>query len=100
MNKTITENGSLCHAHHHPRHMRVVRVRRIKRVAKTSPKPSLAKRTRQLFTKWLNRFFGTSSAHRLDCAWCNRTLRDGITPVSHGICPACAARGFTQQREV
>ena len=32
-----------------------------------------------------------SRPHRVDCAWCNRVLRDGREPVSHGICPECAA---------
>ena len=26
---------------------------------------------------------------RVLCAWCNRILREGIAPASHGICPAC-----------
>jgi hypothetical protein len=27
----------------------------------------------------------------LICAWCNRTLRRGSGPVSHGICARCSA---------
>ena len=30
--------------------------------------------------------------HACICAWCAVILRDGILPVSHGICPACATR--------
>ena len=27
---------------------------------------------------------------RLDCAWCKTTMRDGVAPISHGICRECA----------
>lgn len=26
---------------------------------------------------------------KLICAWCQRLLRDGTVPASHGICPDC-----------
>jgi len=26
------------------------------------------------------------------CAWCGLILREGVGPISHGICPACVAR--------
>lgn len=26
---------------------------------------------------------------KLICAWCQRLLRDGTLPASHGICPDC-----------
>ncbi len=26
------------------------------------------------------------------CAWCDRVLRQGSLPVSHGLCASCAAR--------
>lgn len=29
---------------------------------------------------------------RLDCSWCDRVIREGSGPVSHGICPDCLAR--------
>ena len=35
---------------------------------------------------------GHGSAHRKVCAWCNRMIREGGEPVSHGICPDCAER--------
>jgi hypothetical protein len=30
-----------------------------------------------------------NSAPRVLCAWCNRILREGVAPASHGICPSC-----------
>jgi hypothetical protein len=35
---------------------------------------------------------GHGSAHRKVCSWCNRMIREGGEPVSHGICPDCAER--------
>jgi len=35
---------------------------------------------------------GPGSTHGKVCAWCNRILREGGKPVSHGICPRCAKR--------
>lgn len=29
---------------------------------------------------------------RLICGWCHTTLRDGVEPVSHGICAGCASK--------
>jgi hypothetical protein len=26
---------------------------------------------------------------RLVCAWCGEILREGVEPISHGICPTC-----------
>jgi hypothetical protein len=23
------------------------------------------------------------------CAWCGKLIRDGLEPISHGICPVC-----------
>lgn len=31
----------------------------------------------------------------LICAWCSTVLRDGALPATHGICPTCQARVFT-----
>lgn len=28
---------------------------------------------------------------KLVCAWCRGVIREGAEPVSHGICPRCAA---------
>lgn len=30
------------------------------------------------------------------CAWCNRVLRDGPEPTSHGICAACNEKLMAQ----
>lgn len=27
--------------------------------------------------------------HKVVCAWCQLVLKEGIEPVSHGICPKC-----------
>lgn len=27
---------------------------------------------------------------RVICSWCGRTIKEGVEPVSHGICPGCA----------
>lgn len=28
------------------------------------------------------------------CAWCKKVLREGTTPATHGMCPACAEKGI------
>jgi len=30
--------------------------------------------------------------HKAICAWCDGLIRDGVLPVTHGICPACKER--------
>jgi hypothetical protein len=35
---------------------------------------------------------GKNTTNRIDCAWCKTTIRDGVEPVSHGVCPACKAK--------
>jgi hypothetical protein len=32
------------------------------------------------------------AVHRAICAWCDVVLREGVLPISHGICPACLER--------
>lgn len=27
--------------------------------------------------------------NKVECAWCGQVLREGVLPVSHGICPNC-----------
>ncbi len=27
---------------------------------------------------------------RVICSWCNRIIKEGVEPVTHGICPKCA----------
>lgn len=29
------------------------------------------------------------SPHKVICAWCDVVIREGVLPVSHGICPGC-----------
>lgn len=31
---------------------------------------------------------------KLVCAWCSALIRDGVEPISHGICKPCAATAF------
>lgn len=31
----------------------------------------------------------TQPEMRIDCAWCGDTIRDGVPPISHGICATC-----------
>ena len=28
-------------------------------------------------------------AAKIVCAWCNRIMREGVLPISHGICQPC-----------
>jgi hypothetical protein len=37
---------------------------------------------------------------RTVCAWCQRILREGAEPTSHGICPACRATHFPSRSPV
>jgi hypothetical protein len=30
------------------------------------------------------------------CGWCQTLIRDGITPVSHGMCPSCSEKLLAQ----
>ena len=30
------------------------------------------------------------------CAWCGKTMHDGVEPVSHGICRSCLAIHFPE----
>jgi hypothetical protein len=32
---------------------------------------------------------GEGKRMKVICAWCERLIRDGIEPASHGICPVC-----------
>lgn len=27
--------------------------------------------------------------HKVICSWCDVVIREGVLPVSHGICPGC-----------
>ena len=29
------------------------------------------------------------TVQKVVCSWCQRLMRDGVEPISHGICPAC-----------
>lgn len=33
---------------------------------------------------------------KVTCAWCDRVLRDGILPISHGICPECKTKAMEE----
>jgi phage FluMu protein Com len=33
------------------------------------------------------------------CSWCQKVLKKGKPPVSHGICPACRAVNFPDKKE-
>lgn len=38
--------------------------------------------------------------HKLVCAWCTCTIRDGGDPVSHGICEKCGKEFRGQEAEL
>jgi hypothetical protein len=31
------------------------------------------------------------------CGWCQKVLREGPDPASHGICPACLEQNFSKK---
>lgn len=33
-----------------------------------------------------------SPRNKVVCAWCEKVLRDGVLPASHGICAECSLR--------
>ncbi len=35
----------------------------------------------------------------LVCAWCKTTIREGVPPISHGICPDCQEQWKSEKRE-
>jgi hypothetical protein len=39
-------------------------------------------------------------AAKVVCAWCNRVLKEGTEPISHGICPECAASLKSETEEM
>jgi hypothetical protein len=36
---------------------------------------------------------------KLVCSWCGKTIREGETPVSHGICVACAEKHYPEGKD-
>lgn len=36
-------------------------------------------------------------AMRLVCAWCQRVLREGSGPTSHGLCESCREKYFPER---
>jgi hypothetical protein len=52
-----------------------------------------AERTVEMRKKMKTNPIAAAIGPRVLCAWCNRILREGVAPASHGICPACLA-GF------
>lgn len=41
-------------------------------------------------TARLSKMAYPQATHGVTCAWCDRVLKPGPEPVSHGICPECA----------
>jgi hypothetical protein len=38
-----------------------------------------------------------SNVIKIVCGWCSRVLREGSSPVSHGICQSCELKAFPDE---
>jgi hypothetical protein len=45
--------------------------------------------------RWIGRIRAKRPRVRIRCAWCGIVMREGRGPVSHGMCPECAATWLT-----
>lgn len=51
------------------------------------------------FINWCERMCEATGI-KVICAWCKKTMKDGSTPASHGICPRCRKGLEAEYREL
>ena len=34
------------------------------------------------------------------CSWCSTTMREGVTPISHGLCDLCRQKHFDDKEGI